>query len=50
MNGPLPSREELLHLVDLAERGVLTPSEARLLRAGVRRLLDAVEAPGGEQR
>lgn len=34
-------RERLLHLLDRAERRVLTPAEAALLRASVVQLLDA---------
>lgn len=37
----LPSRRQLLHLLDRAERRVLLPTEAALLRRSVEALLDA---------
>lgn len=40
----LPDRRQLLHLLDRAQRHVLTPGEAQLLRTGVGRLLDVAEA------
>lgn len=39
-----PDRERLMHLLDRAERRVLTPAEARLLRGAVTGLL---EVPSG---
>lgn len=44
MSTGLPERGQLLHLLDRAERRVLTPAEAALLRASVVQLLDAPAA------